>query len=162
MKFLSCIGYFGLWGHPRFNGKTAKTSLMVLRERFTYVWTVFLSDLYKNYLSISQTFFALFVKFLIPWYFFPDGINVNLRYIYCYALLISRPWKWNVNFLIVAFCLLTNIIFVFLRFNFHLLLYCSNIDIVFFKSSFYSEKIAKLSVNNKLFIFDHLNIVCHL
>lgn len=157
MKFLSCIGYFGLWGHPRFNGKTAKTSLMVLRERFTYVWTVFLSDLYKNYLSISQIFFALFVKFLIPWYFFPDGMNVNLRYIYCYALLISRPWKWNVNFLIVAFCLLKNIIFVFLRFNSHLLLIALILILCFD-----SEKIAKLSVNNKLFIFDHLNIVCHL
>lgn len=157
MKFLSCIGYFGLWGHPRFNGKTAKTSLMVLRERFTYLWTVFLSDLYKNYLSISQIFFALFVKFLIPWYFFPDGMNVNLRYIYCYALLISRPWKWNVDFLIVAFCLLKNIIFVFLRFNSHLLLIALILILCFD-----SEKIAKLSVNNKLFIFDHLNIVCHL
>ena len=69
-------------------------------------------------------------------------MNVNPTHVCCFTISISCP------------CLLKIIIFVLLRFksNPHLLLYCSNIDIRFGKSSFDSEKTAKSPANSKLFI----------
>ena len=90
---------------------------MVVSVSFKYVLTIFPSGLDKNRWSINHDFFALFFKFSVPLCFFPDGMNVNPRYVYCFTTSITCPTNQSWHFLIVARCFLKIIIFVLLRFN---------------------------------------------
>ena len=82
-----------LWslGFLQLSQAYSTAGLMVVSIRFKYVLTGFPSDFYKNRWSINHDFFALFIKLSIPWCFFPDGMNVNSRYVYRFTISISCP-----------------------------------------------------------------------
>ena len=118
---------------------------------FRYVLTVFALDFWRLLRIANQVFFPLFKRFSIPSFIFPDGTNVNPKYVYCFTDSISLLLKKNLYFFIVAPGLLKIIIFVLLIFTSkpHFWQNCSILFIFSWSPSFVKANITKSSAKSK-------------
>ena len=106
------------------------------------------SNVYQNLCNVHLEIYntshkpRLFQEFSIHWCFLPDCMNVNHRYVYCFTISISCPWK-QIYLLLVC---QTSLFFSCLISIFYYLVF---ILIFFFVSLLL---IIKESTNSKLFI----------